>query len=434
MRCPTDIETLYLDFDGFFANAEKTLRPHLQGRPVGVVPLASRHTSLIARYYSAKAYGINRGTSVEDAHKLCPDIVLRVARHDDYVRLHHEILAVVNAHVPIRKVWSVDEMECSLIGQERRNGVAIATAIKASLRAKFGPSLTCSVGLAPNQFLAKVGAEMNKPDGLVILRPQDLPGPLFKLGLTDLPGISAGMESRLHAAGIYAVEGLWHLSPKHARAIWGSVEGERMWAQLRGYSVTRPETTRRMFGHGRVLSSDWRMPHKARDCIRLLTAKAARRLRRENYTASALGISLSAQDGRRWAKDTRFFPARDDHTFLHAVTGFFDAGVSDLNGARLKKLSVVLHDISQVDAVAGDLFEQAGTRATRARWERLTDAMDDLNSRNGGCVVSLGFRREPPGGYAGAKIAFGRVPDLDDFAKPSADVRQQNRIKPQPGP
>jgi len=67
MRKVTQIESLYIDFDAFFASAEKQLRPELRGRPVGVIPLDSKHTSLIARCYPAKAAGLSRGASVSDA-------------------------------------------------------------------------------------------------------------------------------------------------------------------------------------------------------------------------------------------------------------------------------------------------------------------------------------------------------------------------------
>ena len=176
MRLPTEIESLYIDFDAFFANAEKHLRPELRGRPVGVVPLASDHTSLIARCYLAKAFGLKRGTSVKEARALCPEIALPVARHDEYVKLHHKILEELDRHVPVRKVWSVDEMECTLIGSERGRGEEIAANIRRGLKENVGPCLTASIGLAPNQFLAKVAAEMNKPEGFVMLRPEDLPG------------------------------------------------------------------------------------------------------------------------------------------------------------------------------------------------------------------------------------------------------------------
>ena len=171
MRVATEIESLYIDFDAFFANAEKQLCPDLRGRPVGVIPLDSRHTSLIARCYVAKAAGVKRGMGVEEARARCPQIAFPLARHDEYVKLHHRILEVLNRHVPVTKVWSVDEMECTLMGSERRRGPQIAAAIRRDLHETIGEWVTPSIGLAPNQFLAKVAAEMNKPNGLVMLRP-----------------------------------------------------------------------------------------------------------------------------------------------------------------------------------------------------------------------------------------------------------------------
>lgn len=415
MRAVTEIESLYIDFDAFFANAEKQLRPELRGRPVGVIPQDSLHTSMIARCYLAKAAGIKRGTPVQEARALCPEIALPVARHEEYVKLHHRILAEINRHIPVTKVWSVDEMECTLIGAERREGRALAARIRAGLVGAIGEWVTPSIGLAPNQFLAKVAAEMDKPNGFVMLRPEDLPGPLFDLALTDLPGVSKGIYKRLGKAGVFSVEDLWNIQPKHARAIWRSVEGERFWAQLHGFAVSRPETLRRMFGHGRMLSGDWRYPAKARDCLRLLTAKAARRLRREGYLASAVSVSFSTPEKKYWSGEHRLAPARDDHTFLQIACALFDGGVKAHGVKRLRKVSVMLSGLSRAGEVSADLFAGAETHGNRQRWEKVTDAVDALNARYKKGVVSHGPRYEPPGGYAGAKIAFGRVPELEDF-------------------
>lgn len=415
MRKVTDIESLYIDFDAFFASAEKQLRPELRGRPVGVIPLDSKHTSLIARCYQAKAAGISRGTSVTEALAKCPDIALPIARHDEYVKLHNRIVEEVDRHVPVQKVWSIDEVECALIGEERTNCIHLAQRIKTGLHDNIGEWITPSIGLAPNQFLAKVAAEMEKPNGFTILRPEDLPGPLFDLKLKDLPGISNGINTRLGRAGVFSVEHLWNLAPKQARSIWNSVEGERFWAQLHGYAVARPETVRRMFGHGRMLSSDWRTPARARDCLRLLTTKAARRLRREHYLASRITVSFSTTDNQRFHRDHHVFPARDDHTFLSTACRLFDDAITYFDIKRLKKVSIMLSGLSRANDVSADLFEQADAQSARLQWERTTDAVDTLNKRYQRTLVSLGPHCEPPGGYAGAKIAFGRVPDADDF-------------------
>lgn len=179
MRKPTHLEKLYLDFDSFFASAEQQLNPALRGRPVAVVPLDSPHTSVIAASREAKPLGIKTGTSVREAREKCPDIVFIEARPDIYVKLHNRILETIERCVPIAAVRSIDEVTCSLLASEAHEAGALAERIKRSLRDEFGPVLTCSIGISVNELLAKIAAEMDKPDGFVMLDHADLPGRLL---------------------------------------------------------------------------------------------------------------------------------------------------------------------------------------------------------------------------------------------------------------
>jgi len=114
MRQAAGLERLYVDFDSFFATAEQHLRPELRGRPVGVIPIDSPHTGLIAASREAKAVGVKRGFWVREARRACPGLVLIPARHDAYVRLHGDIVKAVNDVVPLLAVRSIDEMVCAL--------------------------------------------------------------------------------------------------------------------------------------------------------------------------------------------------------------------------------------------------------------------------------------------------------------------------------
>lgn len=425
MRMPEQIERLYMDFDSFFASVEQQDDPSARGRPLGVIPLATDRTGLIAASKEAKAQGVTRGVSVREARQACPGIILKVARHDRYVQAHKAIMDAVGTILPVRKIWSIDEAECAILGWERREPERLAANIKAKLAEDIGPWVTCSIGFASNQFLAKIAAEMNKPDGLVILQPGALPGPLFDLDLRELPGIAGGMRKRLTAAGVETVEALWNLSPKHARAIWNSVEGERFWAQLRGYAVEMPATKKMMFGHGRVLSPDWRGGEKAKACARLLAAKAARRMRRDNFYARSLSLGLIWEDDARWGGEARFEPAHDDHTILAAIEDLFARALAPHPGRRAKKVHVTLHDLLPLHERVENLFEPEGSRALRHRWEAASGAMDRLNHHYKSCVLSVGIREPVPGGYAGAKIAFGRIPDEDDFFEKPHEIRKR---------
>ncbi|WP_371395778.1 type VI secretion protein ImpB [Fretibacter rubidus] len=411
------LQSLYIDFDAFFANVERQLHPDIRGRPVGVTALDSDYSAFITRCYRAKAFGIKRGMRVRDARAMCPDLVVRVAQPDVYVDIHNRILDEIDRHVPVTKVWSIDEMECTLIGSEQERASDIAAAIRAGLAKNIGPYITPSIGLAPNQFLAKVAAEMDKPNGMVTLASEDLPGPLLSLTLSDLPGISGNMERRLHRAGVMTVQDFWNISAKHARAIWGNIEGERMWAQLHGLPVIRPPTEKRMFGHSRVLTKGWRTADKAIKCLELLTVKAAYRLRRADYLCSAMSVSFKLADGTRYSGETDFGACQDDPTLLRYMHGLFDRGVAALPPqAALKSVYVMLHKISKPYETNGDLFEHADADQGRSvKWNKAMAAMDGLNVRHGRAVVCVGSRADLPGGYAGGKIAFGRVPDKEDF-------------------
>src|SRR5690606_13986428 len=109
-------------------------------------------------------------------------------------------------------------------------------------RKQAGEYLKCSVGIAPNRFLAKVASDMQKPDGFIVIKKEELPERLYPLSLTDFPGIGRRMYARLRANGISTVEELCGLTENRMGRIWESVVGKRWHALLRGDDIPEPET------------------------------------------------------------------------------------------------------------------------------------------------------------------------------------------------
>ena len=169
--------------NSFFASVEQQEHPELRGRPVAVVPVLSDTTCCIAASYEAKAFGIKTGTNVGDAKRACPNLRLIEAKHGPYQNYHDEIVRVVGNYLPIDKILSVDEMVCRLWANERETADAIRLGehIKTQIKRQVGEYLHCSIGLGLNPFLAKVAAEMQKPNGLVVLDAEDMPRKLFTL-------------------------------------------------------------------------------------------------------------------------------------------------------------------------------------------------------------------------------------------------------------
>ena len=189
-----------------------------------------------------------------------------------------------------------------------------------------------------------------------------------------------------------------------------------------------------MFGHSRVLSGAWRAPNKALNCLVLLGAKATRRLRADHFMATKLTVSIKDEQRGRVYQEMQFPPARDDFTLLRALRDAFDLAEQKIargaarqsNARRYHSVSVTLHGLKRQDAFSRDLFEVADDPDAKPRFEKLSDVMDNVNRRYGGNTLHLGTRREPPGGYAGAKIAFGRVPSFEDFSTDGEDKTAAN--------
>ena len=414
MRKPADLEYAYIDFDGFFASVEEQDNPALHGKPVGVVPFDNTmRTCVIAANYKAKAMGVKTGTSVGDARRLCPGIALVPQSPDKYVRMHKILKRTIEQEIPIIQVGSIDEVTVKLDDRDRTDPVRLAKAIKRRIKDTVGNYITCSIGFGPNHLLAKTASDMDKPDGITILHPDMLPGPLLDLGLKDIPYIAKGIFRRLGYAGINTVEDLWYSDAKHMRAVWGSVDGERMWYALHGYEEIKDTTQRRMFGHGRVLPPEWRRMDKALDCARLLLTKAGRRMRREKFLAGRVGLSLRMKEDR-WSADTYLGYTDDDHSALTGLFKLWKQAQRELpTHVPIIQLYVFLADLMPVADRQYDLFQQ--NNADQARWTRLTHEIDAINRKNKQTLVSIGPWVQPPGGYAGGKIAFTRIPDEDDF-------------------
>ncbi len=414
MRKPDGIERLYLDFDGFFASVEQQADPALRGRPVGIVPFDSTvHTCMIACSKEAKQRGLANVMRVAEAKRLCPDLVLVPQKPDLYRRAHNALLSEISAILPIDAVKSIDELTCRVTGAARRNPEALAARIKARLARNIGSVITCSIGFAANRQLAKIACKVNKPDGVTVWHPRDMPEPLLKLSLDDIPGIGRAMKRRLIWAGIYDVRALLATEPKQLRQIWGNVTGERLWYALHGYDVQAEPAQRRMFGHGRVLPPDHRAFPRARLYARLLLVKAARRLRRAGYYASRLWLWLQLRD-RGWQDEWPLPMVRDDQACLAALETLWARAEADLPPAsRIIRLGVALLDLTPADARQLDLFRDDDT--VRRKWEILTDVTDRLNAKYGKTTLSIGPWVPPPGGHAGGKIAYTRIPRAEDF-------------------
>jgi DNA polymerase-4 len=397
----------FLDMNSYFASVEQRDDQALRHRPVAVAPVMAETTFCIAASYQAKRYGVKTGTRIDLARRLCPGIAVVHARPRRYVEVHHRIVQAVETCLPVHAVRSIDEMSFRLIGEEKEpdRAMELGLRLKQAIREdpELGPTLTCSVGLAPNEWLAKVAADMLKPDGLTMFLRKDLPDCLHGLALRDLPGIGARMEARLLRAGIGTVEQLCDLPAEGLSRIWGSrVLGHLWWQRLRGDDPAESPTTRRTLGHSHVLAPEWRTEPGARAVLLRLVEKAAARMRSIDYWAASISVSARFLDAPSWGLRCNLSPCQDPATLLRAARSLWDQKppIVPLH------VAVVLSDLIAGSNFPAPLFEEDRRLVSLGR------AVDTINRRFGTHSVHFGGMHGAQS-QAPLRIAFGVIPDLE---------------------
>ncbi len=354
---------------------------------------------------------------VDEARALCRDIILVPQKPNLYMRAHHALVAEIGSVIPVDQVKSIDELCCKLDDGQRHDPHELAHRIKRAIRYNIGASVTCSIGFAANRQLAKIAGATQKPDGLTVWNPSDMPGPLLKLPIDDIPGVGGRMKTRLAVAGIVTTEALLATQPKQLRALWRNVTGERLWYALHGYDIAAQSTKRSMYGHGRVLPPDARTLEAAREIARLLTIKAARRMRRDGWYCKAISLWVQFYGAKRnysWGERTTLPIVRDDQAILKAFSGLWARMLDTVSSTAIcARLGVTLSELESAEARQLDWL--TNDDAERQRWERIGDAIDALNSRFGATVASIGPWKPPVGGNVGGKISFTRIPSPEDF-------------------
>ncbi len=424
---------LHIDLNSFFASVEQQLHPEYRGKPLGVCGTMADTGALIAASYEAKALGVKTLTKVGEAKRLIPGIILVEGSHTQYAEYSHKIAEAVERICPVAHTPSVDEMVCQLIGRERQppNARRIALAAKQAIKDDVGETLRCSIGMAPNRYLAKIASDMQKPDGLIGLLPSQLPRAIAHLELRDLPGVGARTEARLNAKGITTMEQLLALDRNGMHALWDSVWGDRLYHWLRGEDTGDdgapvPSEVQKSLGHSHVLGPEHRSDAGAWAVAHKLLHKAAMRLRMEHFYAASLGVTIkyaltreqaaAAEAAERkvkkhtsgitqtsWGMEARFRPAQDTLSLLEALQGCWAQRPSGAQHAKPFFVGVTLRNLIPEAEMQATLFEEPGNR------NQLSATMDKLNLKYGHTTLHFAGML-PARESAPTRIAFTQIP------------------------
>ena len=408
---------LFIDMNSFFASCAQQDNFWLRNRPVGVCVYTGRTGCIISPSVEAKRKGVKTGMRLHEAIQLCPDLVPVQTNPDRYRGYHVKIMTILKDYSSDVYPKSIDEAVVDLNGYELIHPDAVATAkkIKQDIRQKVGDWLRCSIGVAPNAFLAKLASDLQKPDGLSIINTQNIDTVLSRLKLTDMPGIATNSAERLKKGGIATPLAMRHASAENLKAIFKSVLGFYWHCRLNFIEVDLSNLNDyKSMQAMRQLSREQRQSEESvNEILVYLCLTLERRLVKRRSFAGTLGCNFRYANGDHWDDYLSLSnPIQDAAEIYRAITGrMADYETANkeapLLNTGLTSISLFVGHFTDETMVQYNLFED------NYKKDKLRKTVYDLKHKFGKQKVMRAVELSE-GKVIQDVIGFGSVKDLYD--------------------
>lgn len=300
---PKEYSTIHIDMNSFFASVEQFHDPKLRGQPVAVATTSGGGGSVVAASIEARQFGIRAGTKVAEARSKCPEIVVVRDSPNSYRAVHRQIMDILYNTACYVRPKSIDEayLKVPSYMQTKKQVLALVKGIKAYLFECYNEHILCSVEIASNIWLAKMGSSSHKPNGLVVLTKSDHQGFYSALSLVDLTGINWRMARYLYAIGIDSPSTFYEASWRFLRSKLG-VNGAKWYLRMRGIEVDfKPVKANKSISHQITT-----MPNPPSSFVELTTyinkiaPTLGDRLRKKSLVARGMTIHINYVNGAWW--------------------------------------------------------------------------------------------------------------------------------------
>ncbi len=372
-----DRTILHIDMDAFFISVEQGDNPALMGKPAAVCGSLSRSV-VTSPTYEARPYGIRAGMSTQEAKRRCPQLILVEGNHSKYTETSARIFSILKEFTPLVEVASIDEAylditQSLLLFQSFSH---IAESIKDRIRQS--EKLTCSIGVAPNKLLAKLGSGLKKPDGLVVIRKEDVTKVLQDLPVSKLYGIGPKLGESLNAIGIFTCGQLGKFPVGVLSKRFGVI-GEKLHEMGLGLDDNTvvpfdEEDDAKSISHSVTLEEDTSDPKMLGKVMLQLSERVSRRMRRDGFYGKRIAITIRYSDFFTFSKQKTFskWMNSGNEIFRHA----FEIFESIPHPKPIRLLGVGMSQMKK-EWCQMELFEKKDKK------DNLLKAMDRVNERFG---------------------------------------------------
>lgn len=282
----------HVDMDAFFASIEQMDDPSLRGKPV-LVGYDGPRGVVAAASYEARKFNCHSAQPMSLAKRRCPQAIIVPVRFARYREMSSRMFAIFDEYSPLVEPLSVDEAFLDLTGTQRLMGEPEAVARRRKQRIKADLDLTASIGAAPNKFLAKLASDLQKPDGLVIVRPDDIASLLATLPINKLWGVGPVTAGKLQSMGIHKVGDIQKQSSEQLAKLFGH-EADRFVRLANGLDdrPVVPDREAKSIGQEQTFGADVTNPADVRRVLFEQVEQVGRRLRQHELCARTISLKI----------------------------------------------------------------------------------------------------------------------------------------------
>lgn len=370
---------LHVDMDAFFASVELRDRPELKGLPV-IVGHSGGRGVVTSATYEARKFGVHAAMSMTEAIRKCPKAVVIEPNHEKYSEVSEKLQEIYLSFTPLVEPLSVDEAFLDVTGSRKLIGTPIEIGKKLREKVFQEENITCSVGIAPTKFVAKLASTRAKPDGLLVVSPKEVIDFLHPLPVGALWGVGGKTEEVLKRLGLFKVSDIANLSLKTLKRALGEAIAEHLYELSWGRDERSVETNEpeKSVGNEETFSKDL---DQAEDILRevlRLSEKVASRLRQAGLMGRTITLKVRFSNFSTITRSKTLIDPTDVAKEIYEVAkGLFEG--LNLDQVRVRLVGVRVEKLIEEDKANRQLLLGESEKG----WREIDKASDKANARFG---------------------------------------------------
>lgn len=372
-------QIIHLDMDAFFAAVEQLDFPELRGKPVIVGGAPNERGVVSTCSYEARKFGVRSAMSLTEAYRRCPHGIFVRGRGSRYSEISHKVFEIMSDYSPLFEPVSIDEAFLDVTHSQNLFGLAETIARTIQTRVKSELGLSCSLGIAPNKFLAKLASDLKKPGGLVVVPADAVIDMLAPLPVERIWGVGPKTAEQLKKIGLSTIGDLQRCDAGVLERRFG-VHGRELYKLAHGQDdrpVSRYDEVKSV-GHEHTFDIDTADIEAVKATLLALAAKVGRRMRRKQVRGRVVHLKLRYLDFSTYTRQCGLDAPTDlDHAIYNAAARLLDA---HYDGRPIRLIGVSVNQLCAKGEASEQLslFEPPPEKA-----RKIAEVMDMIKERHG---------------------------------------------------